>query len=430
MTTENKDVDLELMDDEAFLKLDPTTLPVEEEEKEEEANEAPESDDVTASDDNPDTDSEDDAEDHADSESDDSDDADDDESESESDANDDAKDEDGDGTESTDESTEEPKGETKKVADKPDEKDAPKKDADKTGEKPDADGSVKDKAAPKVDAAEAAEFYTKVTATFRADGKDVTIRNADEAVRLMQMGVNYSRRMQELSPLRAMKNLLKEQGLDKPEDLNFMLDVKAGKPEAIRKLLKEHKIDPLDFDMKDGEEDNYVPTNHEPDVQAENFRSAIQDINERTGGPEFLAKVVDTWDDNSKNRLKESPAILEKLLDHESQGVYSKITDEIEHQKSLGYLGQATFLEAYTAVGEAMQKAGVLTPSTETKNDVSTSKDVKTPIDTGSRKVKRPTPDVSSASTPRSTKKAPKQDAEVDYAAMSDEDFLKVAPPT
>jgi len=48
------------------------------------------------------------------------------------------------------------------------------------------------------------DFFKKVSAPFKADGKDVQVRTPEEAVRLMQMGVNYSKRMKEMKPLRAM----------------------------------------------------------------------------------------------------------------------------------------------------------------------------------------------------------------------------------
>lgn len=44
----------------------------------------------------------------------------------------------------------------------------------------------------------AVQFYSLVSKPFKADGKEITIRTPDEAIRLMQMGMNYNRRMQKL----------------------------------------------------------------------------------------------------------------------------------------------------------------------------------------------------------------------------------------
>jgi len=58
------------------------------------------------------------------------------------------------------------------------------------------------------------EFYRRIAGQpIAANGKTIEIRDADEAVRLMQMGANYTRKMQELAPQRKMLAMLREHEL-------------------------------------------------------------------------------------------------------------------------------------------------------------------------------------------------------------------------
>lgn len=311
---------------------------------------------------------------------------------------------------------------TEKVAKGEDEKSA----------KPDGDEKPDEKAKTNgdVDTATAVDFYTKVSASFKADGRDMQVRSPEDAIRLMQMGVNYSRRMAEMKPLRAQDQMLKLNGLNDPEKLNFLIDVSKGKPEAIQKLLKDHQIDPIDIDTS--VDSKYQATNYQGDPKDLEFDDAIQATITSEGGPDLIRDINKDWDDVSKEALRDQPAIFQNILAQRVSGVYSKIKTELEYQRKLGYLTNVPFLQAYNEVGKAMQVAGVF--DTEGKAQP-TETPKKVLPGTGNGKVapkpktEQPTPNISSASPPRS---APSKDGgqnEPDYSSMSDEDFMKMAPP-
>jgi len=312
-------------------------------------------------------------------------------------------------------------GDKKKSAKKGDQKDA----------KVDPDASASGSA----DASTMADFYNKITAPFKANGKDVQVRTPEEAIRLMQMGTNYSKRMQELKPLRAMNAMLQQHGLTSEEDVSFLIDLKNGDEKAIKKLLKDQKIDPLDIDMD--EADGYQPKNYAPDPQSMSFREAIEETYQKEGGQELIQDINDAkgyWDDASKEALRKNPGIFDNLLEQRSSGIYEKITAELDHQLTMGYLKGVPFLEAYDAVGVEMEKAGAFgsakqTETAETKKDVATPQGKK-PVGTGSRKAKasKPNPVVSSTKQPRTTKNT-KREETPDFSTMSDEDFLKLEAP-
>ena len=278
----------------------------------------------------------------------------------------------------------------------------------------------------------AMDFYTKVTASFKADGKDLQIRSPEDAVRLMQMGVNYSRRMQEMKPLRAQNEMLKAVGLDDPAKLNHMIEVMQGKPDAIQKLLKDKKIDPIDIDTT--KEVAYKPANHAIDPKTLAFREAIESTLTQEGGADLIKDINSSWDDQSKEALRDQPAIFQNLLDQKKSGVYVRIKKELDYQRTMGFLTDVPFVQAYHQVGDAMQKAGVFGPNLtpKPKQTQVQSNGGMAPIDTGTRKAAQvaPAPNLSSTQQPRAVpSKDGSQSSQPDYWAMSDEDFLKLKPP-
>jgi len=278
----------------------------------------------------------------------------------------------------------------------------------------------------------AMDFYSKVTATFKADGKDIQVRSPEDAVRLMQMGVNYSRRMAEMKPLRAQNEMLKAQGLDNPDKLNFMIEVMKGKPEAIQKLLRDVKIDPIDIDTS--KESTYKPVNHAVDPKTLAFKEAIDNTLAAEGGPELISEINKSWDDVSKEALRDQPIIFQNLLDQKKSGVYVKIKKELDYQRTMGFLTDVPFVKAYHQVGEAMQKAGVFGPNLTPKPKTQVqSNGGMAPIDTGTRKAASiaPAPNLSSTQQPRAVpSREGSQISQPDYSTMSDEEFLKLKPPS
>lgn len=267
-------------------------------------------------------------------------------------------------------------------------------------------------------------FMAKILAPFTADGKEVTVRTAEDAIRLMQMGTNYSRRMAEMKPLRIQDQMLKDNGLDSTK-LNFLIDVSKGKPEAIQKLLKDHNIDPIDIDTA-GDPSTYQATDYQGDVVQLDFKDAIAATMAAPGGKELINDINNGWDDKSKEALRDQPEIFENILAQKSSGVYAKINKELEYQRTMGFLKNVPFLQAYHEVGAAMQKQKVFDPVPEVQVPA------KVVVATGPRKVAKPsspTPNVLTATPPRPIPSSGGNDNSPDYSTLSDVEFLKLAPP-
>lgn len=425
MSTENNDQDLSELSDEDFMQMPPPV--VEEEEVVEESADV----DQTTEQDEEVSDTEDNGEDT----SEDNQEGDQDEKEvSEEDEK-----------ETSDESEDETQDGEK--SDKTDDGVSPGDNSSEPGDSQGADESVKDEKKPEgksdnkktdktekksVDTSAAEIFMAEILKPFKADGKEISVRNSADAIRLMQMGANYSRKMAELKPAKAAQAMLEANNLD-TDTLNFLIDVNKGDKGAIQKLLKEHNIDPIDFD-KDAT-NSYTAKDYRPDMKGMDFKEAIDSTIKEDGGRELITDINASWDDESKEQLREDPSLLSNLLDEHNSGVYEKVKAERDYQIRMGYLpADVSFFEGYQAVERAMRKAGVFSDASRTTTaDVGSNSSGKAPIDTGPRKVAKdkPNPVPSSVGQPKSkATKVVENTNNDDYFDLDDDAFNKLSPPT
>lgn len=193
-------------------------------------------------------------------------------------------------------------------------------------------------------------FYETIMKPIKANGKEFTLRNPQEAIQLMQMGANYTQKMQSIAPYRKKIQMLQNAGLLEDEKLNYLIDLSHGNHEAIKKLLKDNKLDPLDLDVT--EESKYTPGNHTVSDAEVQFQTAVDDLKSTPEGLETL-RLIQGWDQASLEAMWKTPSMMATLNEQRQNGVYNFITREMEHQRMLGNIPEGTpFLEAYKAVGE------------------------------------------------------------------------------
>lgn len=254
----------------------------------------------------------------------------------------------GEGTEGGDKPKEEKDGKDKAV------KPADPKDAPKTDSKPQAAPSSKDMTQEQL-----AGFYDQVMKPFKANGREIQLRSPEEAIRLMQMGAGYGRKLQDMQPhLKTLRMLEKNNLLDQ-EKLGFLIDINAKNPEAIKKLIKDSGIDPLDLNMDDNAK--YHPTDHSVSDNEVAFAEALKDVSSQPGGRDTIQHINSTWDQQSKEFLWGNPEILGVIQDQRQSGIYAAITAEIDRKKMLGEIAPTVpFLEAYKIAGDALVAANSL----------------------------------------------------------------------
>ena len=199
--------------------------------------------------------------------------------------------------------------------------------------------------------------YEQIMAPFKANGKTMQIKSVEEAIQLMQMGANYTRKMQELQPHRKTLLMLENNGLLDEGKLSFLIDLDKKNPEAIKKLLQDANINPLDVDMD--QESTYQEGNHKVSDEEAQFRLVLDELNSNPVGRETLQTINSTWDQASKEVLWKQPEVMNTIHQQRENGVYARITAEIDRRRTLGVIQVGVpFLEAYRVVGDELHKAG------------------------------------------------------------------------
>lgn len=276
------------------------------------------------------------------------------------------------------------------------------------------------------------DFYDKIMKPFKANGKEIQAKTPEEALRLMQMGAGYGKKLQDMQPHLKSLRILEKHGLLDEKRLSFLVDLHAKNPDAIKQLLRDAKIDPLDLNMEEGA-DYKVPNHSVPDAEVA-FKEVLADVRAAPNGQETIRHVNEHWDEQSKARLWKQPEILRVIQSQRESGVYDKIADEVERQKLFGTIKPNTpFIDAYKIAGDSLVKAAGLDPATGKPVQV---QQVQTPapaqpaapVALGTKTAKPRAPvsnDAKARAAASSTSKAAKVVAPVDMLDMSDDEFMK-----
>lgn len=254
-------------------------------------------------------------------------------------------------------------------------------------------------------------FYEKVMAPIKANGHTIQLKNQDEVIKLIQQGANYTKKMQEIAPYRKLNYMLKDNDLLDTEKLSFLIDINKGNPEAIKKFLKDHNIDPLDIDT-DSEIKYQAGSNIVSDKEVA-FREAYLGLNASEEGKKLL-DTFNSYDDKSKGTLVDHPELMNDLFKQKQAGLYDAITAEMDRQKTLGMLDpNLSFLEAYNIIGHQIVKQ---TPSTNQNQPLATQPRMpKSSYDNNAR--------AKAAAPIRANTKS--TDTTPNWLSMSDEEFEK-----
>jgi hypothetical protein len=200
--------------------------------------------------------------------------------------------------------------------------------------------------------------YEKIMAPFKANGRDVKLNSPEEVVQLLQMGANYTKKMQALQPNLKLLRMLENNGLLDENRISHLIDLDKKDPKAIQKLVKDAGIDPMDLD-NDAESD-YKPGNYTVSEEEVAFTTTLEEVTSRDAGKKMVMIIKNDWDEKSKDMLWKEPNAMRVVTDHKESGVYDQISAEVERRKILGDLGNVPFLEAYLSVGQELHQKNAL----------------------------------------------------------------------
>lgn len=254
--------------------------------------------------------------------------------------------------------------------------------------------------------------YKKLTAPFKANGRDTKVDSVEEAIQLMQMGVGYHKNMRDMKEHKKVVKLLERNQLLDSDKLRYLIDLNNKNPQAIAKLMADGSIDPMDIDTEIA--NDYKPSQNNVSDEEIYFEEVVNSLKEDPAFNQVATLVLEQWDNDSRNVILQNPDLMRPLTAQMGSGVYSTIMEQVEKQRMLGNLQGVTDLEAYKQIGDQLAKAGRL--ETKPQGKIVTPKR-KTNDNTTRRKAASPssrTP--SSATTPSEI---------TELAKMDDEAFLK-----
>lgn len=279
------------------------------------------------------------------------------------------------------------------------------------------DGS-KDKAEDKDDTGTLAELFEP----FKAAGEMMSVSSVAEAKKLMQMGVQFNKRMQTINPHLKLIKSLENNGLLDQNKINKLIDLSKGNKQAIASFLKEQELDPLSIDTE--EDSGYKPTQHGVSDEEIAIDNVIAELSDSPTFSRTLDTVGVKWDDASRNVISAEPNLMRILDTQMGNGIFDKINSEVTKQRALGNLNGINDFEAYRQVGHLLDQQGLLRldqPKAEPlKQKIVRPKSNDT--DGQTRKNKKRAGGSVKAS---SSKKATKDLADINPLNMSDEEFEK-----
>ena len=202
--------------------------------------------------------------------------------------------------------------------------------------------------------------YSKIFAPFKANGKEIAVTNAEDAISLMQMGANYNKKMAALKPNLKLMKLLENSGLLNEEKISYLIDLEKKNPDAISKLVKDSGLDPMDLDAEKAS--GYKPNTYTVDDREMELDAVLDDIQATPSYSRTLDIVSTKWDGASKQVIAGSPQLLRVINDHVQSGIYDTIVKEVERERMFGRLSGLSDIEAYRQVGDAIQTRGGFAP--------------------------------------------------------------------
>ena len=187
--------------------------------------------------------------------------------------------------------------------------------------------------------------YKRLLAPFKANGREIAVKGVDDAIALMQMGANYNKKMAALKPnLRLLKMLEKHQLLDE-QKLGYLIDLDKKNPDAIRKLVSDSGIDPMEIDTEKG--GDYKPNTYKVDDREIELDAVLEEIQDSPSYSRTIAVIGNQWDTASKKVLSEQPQLIKVINDHIDRGIFDLIVKEMESERVFGRLNGLSDLDAY-----------------------------------------------------------------------------------
>jgi len=208
----------------------------------------------------------------------------------------------------------------------------------------------------KVESIDYEALVTNALSPLKAIGKEIPVDNLDDLRTLAQQGLDYTKKMQNIAPIRRQAKILKNNSIDEAR-LNYLIDLSNGNPEAIKQLVKDNKIDPMEMDLE--KESEYKPETYNVTDAEVKLDEVIESIQDSPSFDQTAAIISNKWDAKSQESFRDTPGNIAILNEHIETGIFKQVEPYLEREKALGKLDGMSDFEAYQRVLGQMGEAGL-----------------------------------------------------------------------
>jgi len=265
--------------------------------------------------------------------------------------------------------------------------------------------------------------YERVSSPFKANGTEIQAKDPTDIIRLMQMGANYQKKMQQLKPHLKMIKMLENNDLLDEASLHNLIDLAKKDPKAVAKLIKDSGVDPLDIDTDSATE--YTPNNYSVSDREYNLDQVLDGIKDTETFDRTIQVLTKEWDGQSKQLISDNPEVISIINTHMGNGVFDMVNQVLQQEKALGKLQGVSDVEAYRLIAENLQKDGVLKTEGGTPPPDNSGAQVSSETETLDRQAKAKLTEKRKAAAPVKRSSSSPKPTEEDFLGLSDEDFMK-----
>lgn len=195
------------------------------------------------------------------------------------------------------------------------------------------------------------EYRKLIGSPIKANGKEIKVDNMDDAIRLIQMGANYYKKVEQLKPAQKIIAMLESKEMLDESKLSFAIDLLNKNPQAINKLISGMDLNEIIDDTK-GE---YKPTDYSVSDNQIALDEAIKEIADTPTFNKTIEVIGNKWDSASRNIIKQNPQAIGLINQHIESGIFDTVTAEVEKRKMLGTIPSGlSDIEAYKYVGDSL----------------------------------------------------------------------------
>lgn len=195
------------------------------------------------------------------------------------------------------------------------------------------------------------EYNKLIGVPIKGAGKEITLTNTDEAIKLIQMGMGYHKSMEQMKPAKRIIAMLENNDMLDEDKLSYAIDLINKNPKAISKLVSESEFDSYEVDEE--ETKSYKPTDYSVSPETIALDNALKDISDTPSYAKTVQVIARQWDDGSRDIIKRNPNTIAIINDHIASGLFDTVSNEVERQRMLGNVPSGlSDLEVYKLVGD------------------------------------------------------------------------------